>query len=164
MNARDQFGLPGAYFPHSAYPVPSEVNPYPAPPWGYEICETPWTVQSLWWQYLYTLDEAYLRRVYPLLRAAGDFLTAYVKRGADGKYHIGPSVSPENWGATVDFRLNEDVHHRSGSDGISAGCPAAGLRDAGCGRRRTRALARDSREPGAVPRGGGSVWRACGWT
>ncbi len=108
-NARDQFGLPGAYFPHSAYPVPSEVNPYPAPPWGYEICETPWAVQSLWWQYLYTLDEAYLRRVYPLLRAAGDFLVAYVKRGADGKYHIGPSVSPENWGATVDFRLNEDV-------------------------------------------------------
>ena len=108
-NARDQFGLPGAYFPHSAYPVPSEVNPYPAPPWGYEICETPWTVQSLWWQYLYTLDETYLRRVYPLLRGAGEFLTAYVKRGSDGKYHIGPSVSPENWGATVDFRLNEDV-------------------------------------------------------
>ena len=60
-NARVQFGLPGAYFPHSAYPVPSSVNPYPAPPWGYEICETPWTVQSLWWQYRYTLDPQYLR-------------------------------------------------------------------------------------------------------
>ena len=107
-NARVQFGLPGAYFPHSAYPVPSNVNPYPAPPWGYEICETPWTVQSLWWQYKYTLDTEYLRRVYPILRAAADFLVAYLKKGDDGKYHIIPTVSPENWGATVDFRLNRD--------------------------------------------------------
>jgi len=107
-NARVQFGLPGAYFPHSAYPVPSKVNPYPAPPWGYEICETPWTVQSLWWEYLYTLDESYLRRVYPMLRAATDFLVAFLSKGNDGKYHIVPTVSPENWGATVDFRLNQD--------------------------------------------------------
>jgi hypothetical protein len=107
-NARVQFGLPGAYFPHSAYPVPSSVNPYPAPPWGYEICETPWTVQSLWWQYKYTLDEQYLRRVYPMLKAAAEFLTAFVTKSDDGKYHIVPTVSPENWGATVDFRLNRD--------------------------------------------------------
>ncbi len=107
-NARVQFGLPGAYFPHSAYPVPSNVNPYPAPPWGYEICETPWTVQSLWWQYKYTLDEQYLSRVYPMLRAAAEFLVAFASRGEDGKYHIIPTVSPENWGATVDFRLNRD--------------------------------------------------------
>jgi hypothetical protein len=107
-NARVQFGLPGAYFPHSAYPVPSTVNPYPAPPWGYEICETPWTVQSLWWQYKYSLDKEYLQRVYPMLRAAADFLVAYLKKGGDGKYHIIPTVSPENWGATVDFRLNRD--------------------------------------------------------
>ncbi|MEO8658965.1 MAG: glycoside hydrolase family 95-like protein, partial [Bryobacteraceae bacterium] len=107
-NASRQFGLPGAYFPHSAYPVPSTVNPYPAPPWGYEICETPWTVQSLWWEYKYTLDPEYLRRVYPLLRAAADFLVAFVTKGDDGKYHIVPTVSPENWGATVDFRLNKD--------------------------------------------------------
>ena len=107
-NARVQFGLPGAYFPHSAYPVPSTVNPYPAPPWGYEICETPWTVQSLWWQYKYTLDETYLRRVYPMLRAAADFLVAFLTKGDDGKYHVIPTVSPENWGATVDFRLNKD--------------------------------------------------------
>ncbi len=107
-NARVQFGLPGAYFPHSAYPVPSSVNPYPAPPWGYEICETPWTVQSLWWQYLYTLDRDYLQRVYPILRAATDFLVAFVKKEQDGKYHVWPTVSPENWGATVDFRLNRN--------------------------------------------------------
>ena len=106
--AHDKFGLPGAYFPHSAYPVPSQVFAYPAPPWGYEICETPWVVQSLWWHYLYTRDNAILHRVYPILKAAAQFITAYVKRGSDGKYHVVPTVSPENWGCTVDFRLNQD--------------------------------------------------------
>ena len=107
-NARVQFGLPGAYFPHSAYPVPSNVNPYPVPPWGYEICETPWTVQSLWWHYLYTLDSDYLGRVYPLMKAATNFLVAYLKKGDDGKYHVIPTVSPEVWGLTVNYRLNRD--------------------------------------------------------
>ncbi len=106
--AKDKFGMPGAFFPHSAYPVPSRVVPYPALPWGYEICETPWTVQSLWWHYLYTQDEAVLRRIYPLIRAATRFLAAYFKQGPDGKYHVVPTVSPENWGCTVDFRLNRD--------------------------------------------------------
>jgi hypothetical protein len=106
--ARDKFGLPGAYFPHSAYPVPSEVVPYPAPPWGYEICETPWVVQSLWWHYLYTQDDQVLRRVFPPIREAARFIAAYVKRGPDERYHVIPTVSPENWGCTVDFRLNKD--------------------------------------------------------
>lgn len=106
--ARDHFNMPGAFYPHTAFPVPSQVHPFPVPPWGYEVCETPWVVQSLWWHYLYTLDKDYLRRAYPLLRAAARFLAAYVKKGEDGKYHITPTVSPENWGFTVDFRLNKD--------------------------------------------------------
>jgi alpha-L-fucosidase 2 len=106
--AREKFGLPGAYFPHSAYPVPSRVVAYPAPPWGYEVCETPWVVQSLWWQYVYTLDKDYLRRVYPMLRAATQFLAAYLKEDDDGMFHVIPTVSPENWGFTVDYSLNKD--------------------------------------------------------
>jgi len=43
-----------------------------------------------------------------MLRAATQFLIAYLRKGDDGKYHIVPTVSPENWGATVDFRLNKD--------------------------------------------------------
>jgi alpha-L-fucosidase 2 len=106
--AREKFKLPGAYFPHSAYPVPSQMVPYPVPPWGYQISETPWTVQSLWWQYLYTQDVDYLRKVYPMLRAAARFVAAYVKKGNDGKYHVIPTVSSENWGFTVDYHLNKD--------------------------------------------------------
>ena len=65
-------------------------------------------VQSLWWQYLYTQDKEYLQRVYPILRAAAQFISAYVKRNDDRKYHFSPTVSSENWGFTVDQRLNKD--------------------------------------------------------
>lgn len=107
-SAHDGFNLPGAFFPLSAYPVPSQIIPYPVPPWGYQICMTPWAVQSLWWQYLYTQDVKYLQRVYPIIRAAARFLAAFVTMESDGRYHIFPSISSENWGCTVDFRLNRD--------------------------------------------------------
>ena len=106
--ARDSFNLPGAFFPLSAYPVPSQIVPYPVPPWGYQVCMTPWAVQSLWWQFLYTQDENYLARVYPTMRAAARFLAAYLTKEDDGLYHVFPSVSSENWGFTVDFKFNKD--------------------------------------------------------
>ncbi len=106
--AQDSFKLPGAFFPLSAYPVPSQIIPYPVPPWGYQICMTPWAVQSLWWQFLYTRDEKYLARVYPTMRSAARFLAAYLTKEDDGFYHIFPSVSSENWGFTVDFKNNKD--------------------------------------------------------
>jgi len=43
-----------------------------------------------------------------MLRAAAQFIAAYVKKGDDGRYHVIPTVSAENWGFTVDFRLNKD--------------------------------------------------------
>ncbi len=106
--AKDNYKLPGAFFPISSYPVPSQSVAYPVPPWGYQVSMTPWTVQALWWQYLYTQDDNYLRRVYPVLRAAAEFLAAYVKKGPDNRYHIAPTVSSENWGFTVNQRLNKD--------------------------------------------------------
>ena len=106
--AHDSFNLPGAFFPLSAFPVPSQIVPYPVPPWGYQICMTPWAVQSLWWQYLYTQDRKYLERVYPILRASARFLSAYLTKEGDGRYHVFPSISSENWGCTVNFKLNKD--------------------------------------------------------
>ncbi len=106
--AREKFEMPGAFFPHSAYPVPSQTIAYPVPSWGYEICETPWTVQSLWWHYLYTLDKDFLKRAYKPMREAARFLAAYLRKEADGRYHVFPTVSPENYGFTVDYKLNKD--------------------------------------------------------
>ena len=106
--AAEHFGLPGAMFPVSSYPAPSQIVAYPVPPWAYQFAMTPWMVQSLWWQYLYTQDKDYLHRVYPILREAARFIAAYVKRSDDKKYHFSPTVSSENWGFTVDQRLNQD--------------------------------------------------------
>ncbi len=59
--AKEYYELPGAYFPHSAYPVDMTMNAYPVPTWGWEIAETPWAVQGLWWHYLYSGDTEFLK-------------------------------------------------------------------------------------------------------
>lgn len=112
--AKEFYGLPGACFPHSAYPVEMTVNPYPVPDWGWEILETPWTVQSLWWHYTYTKDTALLKeRIWPLLRAAVAFLTGYMTRAGadpvgDGRYHLFPTVVPELYGLSPNLTKNLD--------------------------------------------------------
>ena len=115
--AREYYELPGAYFPHSAYPVSMSMNPYPIPDWGWEVSETPWTVQGLWWHYLYSKDESFLRqRAFGPIKAAVEFLTAYMmrkdahggSRWKDNKFHIFPTVPPELYGLQPGFRYNYD--------------------------------------------------------
>ncbi len=114
--AKEYYDLPGAYFPHSAYPVDMTMNPYPVPHWGWEICETPWAVQGLWWHYLYSGDTTFLRtRGYPPMRAAVEFLTEYMKRPEargpqwnDNKYHIFPTIPPELYALRPGFKFNYD--------------------------------------------------------
>ena len=113
--AREYFGLPGAAYPHTAYPVPMSALPDPSPIWGWEICETPWVVQSLWWHYLYTQDEEVLRRVVGPLEAATVFMLAYLERPAasgpdwrDDRLHVFPTVVPELYGLTPGLALNRD--------------------------------------------------------
>lgn len=114
--AGEYYGLRGAYFPHSAYPVDMNIMPYPVPTWGWEICETPWTVQSLWWHYLYTQDLDFLRtRAFTPIKEAVLFLIDYMQRPEargsqwqDDRYHIFPTVPPELYGLLPGFRLNHD--------------------------------------------------------
>jgi alpha-L-fucosidase 2 len=114
--AQEYYGLRGAYFPHSAYPTDMQISPYPVPTWGWEICETPWTVQSLWWHYRYTLDRDFLsERAYEPIKAAVEFMTDYMlrpdargERWGDDRYHIFPTVSPELYGLTPGFAKSYD--------------------------------------------------------
>lgn len=114
--AREYYGLRGAYFPHSAYPVEMTMSPYPVPTWGWEICETPWSVQGLWWHYLYTMDKDFLRqRAFAPIRDAVLFLVDYMKRPeahgpqwGDDKYHVFPTVPPELYGLKPGFKYNND--------------------------------------------------------
>jgi hypothetical protein len=115
-SAREYYGLRGAYFPHSAYPVEMTMSPYPVPTWGWEICETPWAVQGLWWHYLYTMDKDFLRqRAFDPIRDAVLFLVDYMKRPeahgdqwGDDKYHVFPTVPPELYGLKPGFKYNND--------------------------------------------------------
>ncbi|CAA9280556.1 MAG: GH95, partial [uncultured Chloroflexia bacterium] len=114
--AREYYGLRGAYFPHSAYPVEMTIMPYPVPTWGWEICETPWTVQSLWWHYLYTMDRTFLaERAFGPMREAVIFMVDYMRRPVahgerwnDDRYHIFPTVVPELYGLTPGLTKNYD--------------------------------------------------------
>ncbi|GMW01538.1 MAG: hypothetical protein AMXMBFR84_26750 [Candidatus Hydrogenedentota bacterium] len=116
MWAQEYYGLRGAYFPHSAYPVEMTMSPYPVPTWGWEICETPWTVQGLWWHYIYTMDKDFLReRALSPIRDAVLFLVDYMKRPeargerwGDDRYHIFPTVPPELYGLKPGFKYNYD--------------------------------------------------------
>lgn len=116
--ARNHYRLPGAFFPHSAYPVEMTMMPYPVPTWGAEVCETPWVVQSLWWHYLYTMDREFLKsRLFEPIREAVRFMNAYMRRPdahgpqwGDDKYHIYPTVVPELHGMKADPRYNADCN------------------------------------------------------
>lgn len=115
--AKEYYELPGAYFPHSAYPVEMTMNPYPVPDWGWEVSETPWAVQGLWWHYLYSGDREFLKnRGFTPIKAAVEFLNAYMRRPEasggnrwkDDNYHVFPTIPPELYGLQPGFRFNYD--------------------------------------------------------
>ncbi len=110
--AKDYYGLRGAYFPVSAYPVEMTMSPYPVPSWGWQVCCTPWAVQSLWWHYLYTMDRQFLeQRAFEPIKDVVLFLVDYMKRPeahGDDQYHIFPTVPSELYGLRPGFKFNRD--------------------------------------------------------
>ncbi len=115
--AKEYYGMQGAFFPHSAYPVEMNLHPYPVPDWGWEVFETPWIVQGLWWHYIYSGDKDFLReRAFVPIKDAVLFLADYMMRKDahgpqwnDDKYHIFPSVPPELYGLQPGFKFNYDT-------------------------------------------------------
>jgi hypothetical protein len=73
-------------------------------------------VQGLWWHYLYSGDKEYLKsRAYEPIKAAVEFLVAYMKRPEargsrwnDNKYHIFPTIPPELYALRPGFKYNYD--------------------------------------------------------
>ena len=99
------YNFPGAAYTLSLYPVVAATPPIPSPPWNFQMSVPPWTVQSLWWHYLYTLDKSFLReQAFEPIKQVVAFLNAYMRRPEahgpespwkDGKYHLYPSFVPE---------------------------------------------------------------------
>lgn len=115
--ANEYYQMRGAFFPHSAYPVNMTMHPYPVPDWGWEVFETPWLVQGLWWHYMYSKDKNFLQnQAFTPIREAVLFLIDYMKRPDahgkqwnDNKFHIFPSVPPELYGLQPGFKFNYDT-------------------------------------------------------
>ena len=67
------------------------------PGWGMHLGAGGWLCQQLWDHYLFTLDRAYLTRIFPIMLGSARFyLDWLVKEPATGRLVSGPATSPEN--------------------------------------------------------------------
>ncbi len=67
------------------------------PSWGATNTGGAWLALHLWQHYLYTLDEDYLRDVWPVLRGAADFFRSIlIEEPSHGWLVTSPTSSPEN--------------------------------------------------------------------
>ena len=103
--ARAFYDLPGVAYTVSLYPCVSDTPPSPSPPWNMMMCVPPWAVQSLWWHYMYSQDESYLRDLgFEPIKQVTLFLNSYMRRPEahgpgspwnDEKFHLYPTFVPE---------------------------------------------------------------------
>jgi alpha-L-fucosidase 2 len=105
MNIVAEYGRQTARLVYGAegWVVHTMTNPFgytwsrPDNRWGCLPGSGAWAMQPLWEHYAFTLDEAYLRRVWPIFKGAGEFwLSWLVADPKSGKLVSGPSSSPES--------------------------------------------------------------------
>ncbi len=67
------------------------------PSWGATNTSAAWLCEHLYTHYLYTLDEAYLREVYPVMKGAALFFVDMLIKDPRNNYLVtAPTTSPEN--------------------------------------------------------------------
>ncbi|MGN0294558.1 MAG: glycosyl hydrolase family 95 catalytic domain-containing protein [Lachnospiraceae bacterium] len=107
LELTDQLTKPGkrtarAYYGADGWLVHTCTNPwgFTSPcedaAWGSTTGSPAWLCHHLWEHYLYTLDEEYLSRVYPVMQEAAQFYLALLVEDAQGRLVTSPSSSPEN--------------------------------------------------------------------
>jgi len=107
--ARYVFNSEGAAFTCAHFPLKAEMLIQHNLPWDFSMEMTAAVMKPFWQHYLYLQDEEFLRkRAYPILREGAIFYARYLTPGEDGYYHVIPTVSPEHWTFTPEFRLNRD--------------------------------------------------------
>ena len=95
--ARDYYGCRGTFIQLSMYPMQPPDDPLGVVPMGRMAYMTGWVINQYWWRYLHTLDREWLRATgYPVIRDCALFYTDFMKKGADGFYHVFPSNQGED--------------------------------------------------------------------
>jgi hypothetical protein len=106
------FDLPGAYVDHInfAYTPPHRTMIHNR--WGRSLHLTGLTTYPLWDRWEYTRDVQWLRRIYPFLRGAAVFYSAYMDKYFDAMGGaIGPSMWSEGPGWHADFKENMNLEN-----------------------------------------------------
>jgi hypothetical protein len=95
--AKDYYGCRGVFFQLVGYPILAEDDLIGSAQMGRLAYVTGWAMNQYWSRYLYTLDKEWLRTTgYPVIRDCALFYTDFMKKRADGLYHIFPSSQLEN--------------------------------------------------------------------
>lgn len=71
--------------------------PMDGPTWGTFTVGGAWLTTHLWEHYLYTMDNDYLKQIYPVIKGSVDFFMDFLVEHPNGKWLVtNPSNSPEN--------------------------------------------------------------------
>ncbi|SEO39361.1 alpha-L-fucosidase 2 [Duganella sp. CF517] len=96
VTARKGYGARG-WMAHHNTDLWRAAAPIDGPKWGMWPCGGAWLCQSLWEHYEYNPDQAWLRRIYPLLKGAALFFVDTLVEDPQGRGLVtSPSISPEN--------------------------------------------------------------------
>lgn len=94
--AQQMYGLNGWVLHHNT-DIWRITGPVDSPPSGLWMTGGPWLCHHLWEHYLFTGDKEFLRKYYPIIKGAAQFVDELlVKDPNTGYMVICPSVSPEN--------------------------------------------------------------------
>jgi hypothetical protein len=109
-NAREVFDLPGMYITHGFLPpVKPDVYVHSNFALEFAVDTMAQMLKPVWDEWDYGGDETFLRDTcYPLMREMCLFYAGYVKKEADGKYHIVPCMQEESWGFYPGLSHNRD--------------------------------------------------------
>jgi len=103
--AEVQYGTDG-WVCHTIVNLWGFTAPGESPGWGLFPMAAPWLALHLWEHYLYTGDEGFLRKVWPVLSGAAAFGVDWlVEDPRTGKLVSGPANSPENRFKTKDGQV-----------------------------------------------------------
>jgi alpha-L-fucosidase 2 len=116
--AKEMYGAKG-WMVHHNTDLWRATGPIDGPEWGMWPSGGAWLCLSLWDHYQFGGDEAYLRRVYPLMRGAAQFFLDTLVEEPKHKWLVtNPSISPENQhpfhtaicaGPTMDSQIIRDL-------------------------------------------------------
>jgi hypothetical protein len=110
-NAQALDNLPGMLLTHGYLP-PIKPDKYVHTTIALEFCLGTMAelLRPAWDEWDYGGDTNYLRReCYPMMKQMALFYAAYARKGADGYYHVIPSMEEERWGFFPKFARNKDV-------------------------------------------------------